>query len=250
MPRQYTPRLALICAHCGTSFLRKRSHALRPSGATYCARECQVLAGKASAFKRAEQTVGEPLGEWLARRMAEGVPFETIVRECGLSDDRALKRIMAALGIPTRTRREATLIQWADNAARRAAFGQTIRAWKADNPEAAIAHSLIGNLTLQTTSPTSIERALMTVLDAAGIGYEFQYVVGDKFLCDFGFPESRLIVEADGSYWHRTERQKKRDASKDAYLRACGFTVLRLTEHDITQQLDDCLERIRGLLLT
>jgi very-short-patch-repair endonuclease len=184
----------------------------------------------------------------IARRLDQGMTLQQIAKDLGVSDTRFLHRVMDAAGIERRTRSEVVRLQWGGNEARREAWGETIRSWKAANPDAAREHSLIGNVALQTTSPTSIERALMTVLDAAGIAYEFQYIVGDKFLCDFAFPAARLIVETDGTYWHRSERQRKRDASKAAYLEACGFAVLRLTEQEITHSIDSCLRRIQDRL--
>jgi hypothetical protein len=40
MPRQYTPRVALTCAHCGAAFTLKPS-AIRKGQGTYCSRACQ-----------------------------------------------------------------------------------------------------------------------------------------------------------------------------------------------------------------
>lgn len=96
----------------------------------------------------------------------------------------------------------------------------------------------------QQESPTDIERALMQALDAAGVAYEYQYVVGDRFMCDFGFPEAGLVVEADGSYWHQTDAQKARDAAKDAYVHAHGVTVLRFGEVAIKTDPGACVNEI------
>jgi very-short-patch-repair endonuclease len=197
---------------------------------------------------RAEAVAGEPLGDVIRRRLADGQSVRDIVRALGLADNRQLHRIMARFDIPIPTPSEAVRKQWIGNTERRASQSARWKAWYAAHPEQARANSLRANLILQTTRPTSIERALMVALDTANIAYEFQYVVGDKFLCDFAFPDARLIVETDGSYWHRTPRQKKQDASKDAYLRACGFEVLRLTDVEITQHLCDSLQKIQALL--
>jgi very-short-patch-repair endonuclease len=246
--RRHQVRLA--CAHCGAPLSRKASAAARRVGATYCDMRCKGLAWRAATALRAEQVLSEPLQTGIARRLAAGETMRSIVEACGLNDDRALHKIMDALGIPRRSPSEAVRMQWVNNPERRAAQRERLGAYVRADPDRARAQSIAANLKLQSTSPTSIERALMVALDAAGIVYEFQYVVGGKFLCDFGFPDAMLIVETDGSYWHRTERQKKRDASKDAYLRACGYTVIRLAEPDIKHRLDSCLDRIRDRLRT
>lgn len=242
---QPSPKLRHLpkpCPICGTVF--RDSHAQRQT----CSKPCGYALKRRRVRQRAEEMLGEPLAAGLARRMAEGATMREICNDCGISDDRVVKRMMTELGIATRTPREAVLMQWIDNPERRAETGRRFSEYAHANPETVRAQSVAANLKLQSTSPTSIERALMTALDADGIVYEFQYIVGGKFLCDFGFPDVMLIVEADGSYWHRTPLQKARDASKDAYLRACGYTVLRVTDHDIIQRLDWCRAQIQSHL--
>jgi very-short-patch-repair endonuclease len=230
------------CAVCGADY--KSSHAEIACCSLACGHELR----RRNAVAKVEARIGEPMARAIERRLDQGMTMQQVAKDLGVSDSRFLHRVMDAAGIVRRTRSEAVRLQWEGNDSRREAFGATISAWKRANPDAAREHSLIGNVALQTTSPTSIERALMSALGAAGIAYEFQYVVGGKFLCDFAFPAARLIVETDGSYWHRSERQRKRDASKDAYLSACGFTVLRLSEPEIKHSLDSCLRRIQDRL--
>jgi very-short-patch-repair endonuclease len=45
---------------------------------------------------------------------------------------------------------------------------------------------------------------------------------------DFFLPEYNLVVEADGVYWHRMDKQKQKDARKNAYLENSGHDVVRL----------------------
>lgn len=230
------------CAICGGPY--SSSHARERCCSLKCGHELR----RRNMITRLEARLGEPVQVALKRRLEAGLSMTAITAQFGLSDVRAIGRLMDRFGFPRPTKSEAVRKQWVgatDRRAKQAAFlGNYVRA----DPERTRANSIRANLKLQTTSPTSIERALMTALDGAGIAYEFQYVVGGKFLCDFAFPEAQLIVETDGSYWHRTERQKKRDASKDAYLRACGYEVLRLTDVEVTQHLTRSLEKIQALL--
>lgn len=230
------------CAVCAGPYTN--SHARH----VCCSLECGHELRRRNMIAALEARLGESVQIAIKRRIESGLSMRAITAEFGMSDVRALGRLMDRVGIPRPTRSEAVRKQWVDapeRRARQAAFlGEYVRA----DPERARANSIKANLKLQTTSPTSIERALMTALDGAGIAYEFQYVVGGKFLCDFAFTEARLIVETDGSYWHRTERQKKQDASKDAYLQACGYTVLRLTDVQVTQHLSSSLLQIQALL--
>lgn len=233
-----TRRPCVICgAPVGNSDVRK----------VCCSDECGRERRRRNFQQKAEQALGEPLLVGITRRLDAGEYMADIARACGLADTRALHRIMAVLGIPRRTSSEATRLQWRDNDARRAATGERFRRWLQAHPETARARSVRANLILQRTSPTSIERRLMKGLDAAAIAYVFQYSVGDKFLCDFGFPDARLIAECDGRYWHSSAKQRARDTSKDAYLRACGYTVLRLSDERIKSDLDGCVHAIRLL---
>lgn len=172
-----------------------------------------------------------------------------IARACGLSDARHLRPIFDHFGIKSRSRSEAVRLQWQGNESRRATWGQTISAWKRAHPEEAMEHSLVGNLALQTMSPTSIERMLMSCLEKRKEPFEFQYVVGGKFICDFAYPHAKLIIECDGTYWHSTPEQKRRDASKDAYLRACGYTVMRFSDQAIQDNLDGITHAIGQFLV-
>jgi DNA mismatch endonuclease (patch repair protein) len=82
---------------------------------------------------------------------------------------------------------------------------------------------------------------------------------------DFVFRESRLVVFVDGDFWHgwrfpawRHKLQDKweskiaqnqiRDRRNRAKLRRGGWTVLRIWEHQIEQDLTGCLLRIKRLL--
>ncbi len=110
-------------------------------------------------------------------------------------------------------------------------------------------NAAIASLAMQLKrGPTNIERIMMTALDIAGIKYITQFLVGNKFLCDFAFPEYSLIVECDGAYWHNTQKAKARDASKDAYLRACGYEVLRFSDVDIKTNINACVSSIMSHL--
>lgn len=81
---------------------------------------------------------------------------------------------------------------------------------------------------------------------------------------DFVFPKKRLAVFVDGCFWHscpihRTkpqtnrvfwQRKLARNASRDRLvqqeLRASGWCVLRIWQHELTRKCEErCVERIR-----
>ena len=79
---------------------------------------------------------------------------------------------------------------------------------------------------------------------------------------DFYFPREKLVVFTDGCFWHgcqrcghipaknntfwstKIERNRERDAKVTHYWLTEGFTVLRLWEHELTEDLKDCIRRI------
>lgn len=88
------------------------------------------------------------------------------------------------------------------------------------------------------TEPTSIERIGYGLLNEMALRYEAQHLIGGKFCVDAFLPECGLVIEFDGDYWHanptkfsqpdeRQRRQIRLDKSRDAYLEACGYGVLR-----------------------
>ena len=81
--------------------------------------------------------------------------------------------------------------------------------------------------------PTSIEKKVYEELKKRGLLFEKQKLINGKFLVDEYIPSFNLVIEADGDYWHGLDRVKKRDKSKNAYLKACSFGLLRLTETEI-----------------
>jgi len=80
---------------------------------------------------------------------------------------------------------------------------------------------------------TDAERALWQVLrgrNLEGARFRRQVPIG-PYVADFASFEPRLVIECDGGQ-HGTER----DASRDAYLKAQGFDVVRLWNHEVLQQ--------------
>ena len=62
-------------------------------------------------------------------------------------------------------------------------------------------------------------------------------------------PEQRVVVELDGFAYHRTRRDRERDAEKDADLELAGYRVVRLTGGDVTKRRDRTTRRLERLIL-
>lgn len=72
--------------------------------------------------------------------------------------------------------------------------------------------------------PTKSEREFSCRLDAAGITYKTQMILG-FYLLDFVFPEKLLVIEIDGRNHDYT---RDYDRKRDNFIRRCGLEVLRI----------------------
>lgn len=110
------------------------------------------------------------------------------------------------------------------------------------------------NQRLQLRRMTRAEKNGYEILDGLGVAYLRQPNFAGKFTPDAAIPGARLIVQFDGDYWHdrggtsvepRVLRRVALDRSQDAYIRACGWDVLRLWESDLRADPAECAEQIR-----
>ena len=120
-------------------------------------------------------------------------------------------------------------------------------------------HAIKMNVNQQRLYPNKLEKLGYSMLDETGVKYNAQHLIGGKFCVDAFIPEHGLIVQFDGDYWHGnperfpnpTERQLKRmsmDKSQDAYMKACGYKVIRLWESMIKSNYEASLELIKSSL--
>ena len=100
---------------------------------------------------------------------------------------------------------------------------------------------------LQRPRTSQIETRLLAAMKQQGLTPETQFVVG-HFIADFAFPNDRLLVEADGDYWHFTEKGLEKEKRRDAYLAERGWQVLHFTESEIMDDTDACVGEITRLL--
>ena len=72
-----------------------------------------------------------------------------------------------------------------------------------------------------------------------------------RMSCDFFIPSLRVVVEADGDYWHGQPAAAARDRAKDNELRRRGIAVIRLRESEVERgeaahKLHDALAACNG----
>jgi very-short-patch-repair endonuclease len=74
-----------------------------------------------------------------------------------------------------------------------------------------------------------------------GLKFKRQKPVG-RYIADFVCWERRLIIELDGG---QHAEQTNYDRQRDGWLRSEGYTVLRFWNHEVMQEMEAVLERIR-----
>ena len=73
------------------------------------------------------------------------------------------------------------------------------------------------------------------------VKFRRQHPIG-PYVVDFCSVKAKMIVELDGGQ-HSAEQE--RDAKRTAYLNDQGFDVMRFWDHDVLNQTEAVLERIR-----
>jgi len=74
----------------------------------------------------------------------------------------------------------------------------------------------------------------------AGLKFRRQHTIG-RYVCDFVCLEAGIAIELDGS---QHVRDAPYDANRDAFLRSCGFRVLRFWNGQVLRETDSVVETI------
>jgi len=73
-------------------------------------------------------------------------------------------------------------------------------------------------------------------------------IEGISMMPDFLWRDARLIVEADSRRVHGTVTAFEKDRQRDQRLAAAGWTVIRVTWHQATQEPERLIQTLRILL--
>ena len=97
---------------------------------------------------------------------------------------------------------------------------------------------------------TMAESILWDKLRSKKEGYKFrrQHIIG-QFIADFVCLKKGLIIEVDGNY-HQLPEMKLSDEERTKALRDLGFDVIRVTNEEVTFQLEEVLNKIHLKLST
>jgi very-short-patch-repair endonuclease len=91
---------------------------------------------------------------------------------------------------------------------------------------------------------TSIERILEDELARREIGHYKQYCAEGICRADKAFPFEKIAVFCDGRYWHSFESAQRRDEKVNRQLSASGWIVLRFTEEEINNNVQQIVNLI------
>ena len=78
------------------------------------------------------------------------------------------------------------------------------------------------------------------------IRFRKQHIIGD-YIVDFACLQKMLVIEVDGEY-HSTDEQKALDDLRTEYLNKIGFSVIRFTNEQVVNHIDDVLAHIEELI--
>lgn len=70
-----------------------------------------------------------------------------------------------------------------------------------------------------------------------------QYVIG-RYIVDFFFRKSMLIVEIDGAY-HNSPEQEEMDKNRQAWLELMGYKVIRFTNEEILFDIENTMNIVK-----
>jgi very-short-patch-repair endonuclease len=75
-----------------------------------------------------------------------------------------------------------------------------------------------------------------------GVQFYRQKPIGN-YIVDFYAPAAALVVEVDGAH-HFEAPQARRDEARTTYLQGQGLQVLRFTDLEVLQQLDEVVDAV------
>lgn len=116
--------------------------------------------------------------------------------------------------------------------------------WKDKSYEERLAYMHKPTVASENVRISSLELQVKALLDAMGFQYEQQKQVGPYWV-DFYLPAMEMVIEVYGCFWHGCEqcgkaypKKNARDRSREAYIKACGYELVILWEHDLVEQTE------------
>lgn len=106
-------------------------------------------------------------------------------------------------------------------------------------------NSLFGKARILRTQATPAEKKLWEHIKGKQVGYKFrrQHPIG-PYILDFYCHSQQLVIEVDGEY-HQEILQQWQDTERTRYLEALGLKVIRFSNQEVMNQIDQVVVQIR-----
>ena len=108
--------------------------------------------------------------------------------------------------------------------------------------------ALKGAMLDQAPTRSHLEDRFFALIRATGLPRPEVNVKIAGYECDFVWPKRRLIIETDGWAAHGSARRRRRDARRDAVLRAAGWRIERVPRHEVERDPYALVARLSLLL--
>lgn len=87
------------------------------------------------------------------------------------------------------------------------------------------------------TKDSKLEIKVEKLILKANLHYikQWKYEMG---IADFFLPKQNIVLEVDGSYWHSLPKRIEKDKLHNEFLKSKGYTVIRIPEADIVNNIE------------
>jgi very-short-patch-repair endonuclease len=194
----------------------------------------------------------------VAGRRTRRRPDLTVHSVAALDPADVAHRAGLAITAPARTLLDLATVVPPDTLARAIAEAQVLRLVAAKDLRAAIARApghrgaraCTRMLDDDRAAPTrnTLERTMLALVRSAGLPRPAVNAPVGGFEIDFAWPGHRLLVETDGWSAHGHRRAFEADRARDAELQAGGWTVVRFTWRQLSEQPVLVASRLAQLL--
>ena len=115
------------------------------------------------------------------------------------------------------------------------------------------ARVLVSRPAWRSAVETDLEmRVRQALVDAAVPPFESQHWIetpaGHRYRFDFAWPEAKVALEVDHSWWHAGAVSARHDKARDLEVAACGWLTARITEADVAEGLGVALANLATVI--
>lgn len=102
--------------------------------------------------------------------------------------------------------------------------------------------ALARKLRQKQTTAELLLREILRNTKVNNLKFRRQHSIGN-YIADFYCPEKKLVIELDGSI-HNKPEQKKRDQERDAIMKQHGLNIIRFTNDDVFEKVEEVIQTI------